>query len=175
MGFLKLLFGSFGPPFLKFLKISFFSLKTIYFLSVFFYFACPFLFTQIAANQEDLFSPARPTRFDPASVLRTIWAMIQICDEEEEEEGNKETQAEETFSDEQNTVLDSDQIDEESSDEQNPVLDSDQIADPNYPDLVPRESAKRVGTYWTDIETIFLLSIFFGTLFLLYLFPPSDP
>ena len=109
------------------------------------------------ATQEDIFRHEYLTRFDPESVLRTLWAMIELCDAEQ-------------------SVLDTIILNEDEQEEE----------ESNYPDIVPRESSKTVltttttttkaaRTRSTDLETIFLLSIFFGTIILLYVFPPADP
>jgi len=94
-------------------------------------------------------------RIKPILVLRTLWAMIQKCDE----------QAQNTDQ-EQNTSADIDQ---------NSVLDSDQ-EEGNFPDLIPRvQTLQNQNRSSTNLESIFLLSLFFGTWILLYLFPPADP
>lgn len=136
---------------------------------------CPFFTPHIAAathTQEVLFSHEYLTRFDPASVLRTIWAMIQICDAEADESQN---------------VLKSDVVVAESENQINDDDDDEDEDEPNYPDIIPRETSKTLAsstttattttslTRSTHLETIFLLSIFFGTVILLYLFPPADP
>ena len=137
-----------------------------------FSFVCPFFTPHIAAsthNQEDLFRHENLTRFDPASVLRTIWSMIQICDAETDEIQN---------------VLESDVVVVDES--ENQITNDDEDDEPNYPDIIPRGTSKTLTTPTTtatattrtrstDVETIFLLAIFFGTVILLYLFPPADP
>jgi len=47
----------------------------------------------------------------------------------------------------------------------------------DFPDIVPRQAInkKTHDTFSTNIESIFLTFLFFGTILLLYLFPPSDP
>ena len=94
--------------------------------------------------------------------------MIQICDAETDEIQN---------------VLESDVVVDES---ENQITNDDEDDEPNYPDIIPRETSKTLPTPTTtatattrtrstDVETIFLLAIFFGTVILLYLFPPADP
>ena len=81
--------------------------------------------------------------------------MIELCDAEDSLESDES----------QNTVLD-----------KNEKLDPE--PEPNYPDIIPRESSTKktpVRKPATDLETIFLLCLLFGTMFLLYLVPPTDP
>ena len=83
--------------------------------------------------------------------------MIEVCDAEDSLESDES----------QKTVLD-----------QNEKLEPE----PNYPDIIPRDSSTKhlttmtpVQKPGTDLETIFLLCLLFGTMFLLYLVPPTDP
>ena len=118
------------------------------------------LLPQLLHLQVDLFRPITDlrtgsTRLEPIMVLRTIWALICLSDQESSEDLVQNA----------STDLDQDSFLEP---------DLDEGPDSNFPDVVPRYSSTPTRSA-ANLETFFLLSILFGTVVLLYLFPPADP
>ena len=133
--------------------------------------------------QDDLFTwnQIYPDLDDPRSVLATLIALMDLGDRDQV------TSSPTCDLGDLEIDLDVEHIQSESPEPNRTLQD-----EPNYPDLVPREEPCRTAAVTShvtsplatktaqpghhispELETLFLLGMFLGTIFLLYIFPPE--